>query len=291
MPSYEGLATIHVAVESLLAQDFGDFELNIFDDRSGPECLEGLHELAARDSRIRLVVNPVRLGAWRNFAHALHSVEPRRYFMWASQDDCWSPNWLSALRVKMENESSGAAFGRVVVIDQQGQEVGGQLSNQRAFRFMTSRHQFLRSWRFALQPEYFGKGNAMYALFRTELLKGLGLFSKGGSIPLPYDYDIVRSFLQRHAIACAPQAVFFKRVHLASNGQRVPEDVPAGRTSLFRHLEPGLPRSLRELVRSERFWVDRYLNSDPPVQPAERIFLEAKLVRILTRAVVDRLKN
>lgn len=291
LPSYEGLSTISLTVESLLAQDFGDFELVIFDDRSGPECRERLHELAALDNRIRLILNQERLGGWGNFANALYSVVPRRYFMWASQDDFWSPNWLSALLSKLQNGPWGAAFGRVVVVDELGREVETQLSNQRTFRYMMSHRQSIRTWRYALQPEYFGKGNAMYSLFRTDLLRGLGLFPCNSSIPLPYDFDIVRTFLQRHAIACSPEATFYKRVHSASFGQKAPEALASGPTSILRRVEPALPRSLRQIVRTDRYWVDRYLSSVPRVGPVERFFLEAKLVRTVSRGVRDRLMN
>jgi hypothetical protein len=291
LPSYEGLSTIPLTVGSLLAQDFGDFELVIFDDHSGPECREGLRELAALDSRIQLVLNPERFGAWGNFAHALYSVHQSRYFMWASQDDFWSPNWLSVLRSKLEDGPFGAAFGQVVIVDELGREVVTQLSNRRIFRYMMSDQKFVRTWRFALQPEYIGKGNAMYSLFRTDLLRGLGLFPQGGNIPLPYDFDIVRSFLQRHTIACSPEATFYKRVHSASNGQKAPEMLASGPASLFRYIEPALPRSLRQVVRNDRYWVDRYLTSVPRVGPVERLFLEAKLIRTVSRGVRDRLVN
>lgn len=289
LPSYEGISTISSTVESILAQDFGDFELVIFDDSSGPECNERLRELTALDSRIRLVLNPVRLGAWQNFANALRSATPRRYFMWASQDDLWSPNWLSVLRSKLEDGPWGAAFGRVIVVDEMGQEVKTQLSNQRTFRYMMSRQRYIRIWRYALQPEYFGKGNAMYSLFRTDLLSGLGLFPNSKSIPLPYDFDIVRNFLHQHSIACSPEATFYKRVHSSSYGQHAPEILASGPASLFRRVEPALPRSLQRLVQADRYWVDRYLTSVPRVGPIERFCLEAKLIRTVSRGVKDRL--
>ena len=284
------MATLSVAVESLLAQDFGDFELVIFDDCSDHATREALRALAAADPRIRLVLNEIRLGPWENFAHALKAVEPRRYFMWASQDDYWSPNWLSTHVARLETERFGAAFGRVIIVDEANQEIGTNLSNQRAFPYMQSRSPCDRRWRYALQPEYFGKGNAMYSLFRTDLLRSLHLFPTSAPIPLPYDFDIVRRFLARYPIACSPEATFYKRVHKASNGQNKPDVLPVGPISVFHHLEPVLPGSLKKLVRDDCFWVDRYLLAEPRVGPMERVLLEAKLLRTLCRGIKDRVR-
>ena len=58
MPAYNVARFVRQAVESILAQSFGDFEFIIIDDGSKDDTLEVLQELAARDARIRLVSRP-----------------------------------------------------------------------------------------------------------------------------------------------------------------------------------------------------------------------------------------
>lgn len=58
LPVYNGEAYIREAVESILAQTFGDFELIVINDGSKDRSGEILRELAARDPRVVLVERP-----------------------------------------------------------------------------------------------------------------------------------------------------------------------------------------------------------------------------------------
>jgi glycosyltransferase involved in cell wall biosynthesis len=54
MPVYNGLRYVHMAVDSVLSQTFGDFEFIIINDGSDDGTSQILREYAMRDSRIRL---------------------------------------------------------------------------------------------------------------------------------------------------------------------------------------------------------------------------------------------
>ncbi|WP_153133165.1 glycosyltransferase family 2 protein [Dechloromonas hortensis] len=58
LPVYNGEAYLREAVESILAQTFGDFELIVINDGSKDGSGEILRELAARDPRVVLVERP-----------------------------------------------------------------------------------------------------------------------------------------------------------------------------------------------------------------------------------------
>ncbi len=58
MPVYNGSEYLADAVESILAQTFGDFELIVVDDGSTDDSLEILQEYAKRDRRVRLISRP-----------------------------------------------------------------------------------------------------------------------------------------------------------------------------------------------------------------------------------------
>ena len=58
MPAYNARRYIRPAVESILAQSFGDFEFIIIDDGSTDGTTDVLRELAAGDARIRLISRP-----------------------------------------------------------------------------------------------------------------------------------------------------------------------------------------------------------------------------------------
>ena len=58
MPVYNGRRYMRLAVESILAQTFGDFEFNLVDDGSTDDSLAVLREYEAKDSRVRIISRP-----------------------------------------------------------------------------------------------------------------------------------------------------------------------------------------------------------------------------------------
>jgi len=67
MPVYNAERYVAQAVESILAQTFGDFEFLILNDGSSDRCLQILQKYAAKDNRIRLSSQENRgIGATRN---------------------------------------------------------------------------------------------------------------------------------------------------------------------------------------------------------------------------------
>ncbi|MEM4134638.1 MAG: glycosyltransferase, partial [Candidatus Micrarchaeia archaeon] len=67
MPVYNGERFIRQALDSLLAQDYENFELIISDNASEDKTPEICLEYAARDKRIRYYRNEKNMGAAWNF--------------------------------------------------------------------------------------------------------------------------------------------------------------------------------------------------------------------------------
>lgn len=93
MPVYNGESTLRVVLDSLLAQDFGDFELIISDNASTDGTESICREYATRESRIQYVRQPNNIGAAANFKFVL-DLARSEFFMWAACDDVRSQNWL-----------------------------------------------------------------------------------------------------------------------------------------------------------------------------------------------------
>ncbi len=94
MPVYNGAHTVRRALDSLLAQDCGDFELVISDNASTDGSWDVLQEYAARDPRIKLSRNNQNRGAAYNF-NRVFELAQGEYFMWAACDDWWETGFIS----------------------------------------------------------------------------------------------------------------------------------------------------------------------------------------------------
>ncbi len=118
LPVYNGADYLDVALDSLLAQTFTDFEIIISDNAStdGTEAI--CRRYAAQDSRIRYHRNPANLGAARNYNQTL-SLARGEYFKWAAHDDTCAPQFLErCVWVLDRSPSVSLAYARVTNIDQ-----------------------------------------------------------------------------------------------------------------------------------------------------------------------------
>lgn len=94
MPVYNGADFISEALESILAQDFGDFELIISDNASADNTAEICAAYAERDDRISYTRQPENMGAAKNYNDVFHAASAK-YFKWAAHDDLLKPQFLT----------------------------------------------------------------------------------------------------------------------------------------------------------------------------------------------------
>jgi glycosyltransferase involved in cell wall biosynthesis len=109
LPVYNGETYLRLALDSILKQNFTDYELICVDDCSTDATPDILAEYAARDARIRVIRNAVnkRLPASLNVGFA----EARgAWFTWTSDDNILRPNMLERLMGIAQNNSGYDVF-------------------------------------------------------------------------------------------------------------------------------------------------------------------------------------
>jgi glycosyltransferase involved in cell wall biosynthesis len=120
MPVHNALPYLDAAVESVLGQNFSDFEFVILDDASTDGSTEQLREWAGKDSRIRLIEGKTNLGpalSSQRVAQAARAPVVARQ----DADDISEPERLnSQLEVLNSNTEVGVVGGLYDIIDAQG---------------------------------------------------------------------------------------------------------------------------------------------------------------------------
>lgn len=101
MPVYNGEHTIAAALESLLGQTFGDFELIVSDNASSDGSWKIIEAFAARDRRIRALRQAQNIGANANYS-AVFRAARGKYFKWASSNDWCAPEFLQRCVEQLE---------------------------------------------------------------------------------------------------------------------------------------------------------------------------------------------
>ena len=112
MPVFNGAATIAGAIEALLAQTFGDFELIVSDNASTDGTRDVVEGLVVQDARIRYQRQATNIGANNNYSH-LAVVARGEFLKWASASDWCAPTFLErCLELLMRNADAVLAAAR-----------------------------------------------------------------------------------------------------------------------------------------------------------------------------------
>ncbi len=126
VPVYNGKKFVAEALDSILAQDFGDFELIISDNASTDETQQICEAYARRDSRINYSRLPENLGAAKNY-NRVFKLSSGEFFKWAPHDDLIEPRFLSACLAEFDKAppETVLVYPNTRVIDGDGNAVEG----------------------------------------------------------------------------------------------------------------------------------------------------------------------
>jgi glycosyltransferase involved in cell wall biosynthesis len=199
MPAYNGQTHIRQAIQSLQAQDLGDFELIVSDNGSTDATAEIVADLAARDSRIHLYRNARNIGAPANFSRVLE-VARGTFFVWASCHDRWAPRFLSQCASVMQADDQVVlAYPRSAWIDRDDKVIGS-LGGEIDTRGLTAAARFRRSVR--------RRGaQAIYGLFRRSAVNRTPIVRKA----LGPDNLLMAELAMIGAFAFVPDELFYMR--------------------------------------------------------------------------------
>jgi glycosyltransferase involved in cell wall biosynthesis len=205
MPVFNGERFLVRAIDTILGQEFEDFELIISDNHSTDGTQEIVRDAMRRDRRIRYERHDRNRGASYNFNRLLLLSDPgARYVKWAASDDEHAPKYLIAT-VGLLDGDPGAALAHCATadIDEEGyflrrrnQEVEALASHRPADRLrqlVTLRH------------ECFGA----FGLIRREVAcatRGLGAYSDADNV-------LLAEIALRGRMLHTDEVLFFRRQH------------------------------------------------------------------------------
>lgn len=120
LPVYNGEMFLPQAVECLLAQSFGDFEIVIGDNASTDSTQEICHDYGRRDPRIRYVRHEHNLGAVANF-NRVFELSKAPLFKWAAHDDLHREAYLeTCIRLLDQHPDVVLAHSGTAFVDERG---------------------------------------------------------------------------------------------------------------------------------------------------------------------------
>ena len=119
MPVYNDSKFLSKALDSLLSQTYGDFELIISDDASFDGSEQICRTYAEKDKRIKYIRHSQNMGISANMIFLLKEARSK-YFMWAANDDLWDKDFIRLLvQAHEEQPNCIVAFSPVQFIDEE----------------------------------------------------------------------------------------------------------------------------------------------------------------------------
>lgn len=208
VPVYNAQRYLEPTLESLLDQDYPDFELLISDNGSTDRTEEICRRFAERDSRIRYYRNDENLGAAENY-NRLVALARGELFKWAAYDDMCAPSYVSSCVAALDRHPDAVlAYPKTTIIDGDGGVVddfedGLDLPEAQPWRRLAS---FTRRWNLC---------NACFGLMRTAVLRQSVLIQPFVSSDVVFLADMTL----RGRFVEIDERLFFRRVHKASSRQ------------------------------------------------------------------------
>jgi glycosyltransferase involved in cell wall biosynthesis len=194
------------AIDSLLAQSYGNFNLVLLDDGSTDETEAIARSYEKADRRVKYIRFPERRGmvsAWQTtFERA--SAHGARYFAWASDHDKWHPRWLETLLQVLESSPSVMlAYPLTQRIDPLGEPLSKPARQFETFGISD------RSARWALLngSDAVAAGDMVYGLMRTDAVRDAGIFRA----VLSPDRLLIAELTLQGEIRQVPELLWYRR--------------------------------------------------------------------------------
>jgi glycosyltransferase involved in cell wall biosynthesis len=230
LPVYNGERYVAEALDSLLAQEFTDFELLIGDNGSSDATPEICRAYAARDARVRYLSSEVNRGAAWNW-NRVFSTSSGAYFRWAAHDDLVAPEHLARCVDALDYGGPGVvlAYTQTTLIDESGAAIGEydddlDASDGRAHV------------RVARIVRHVVLSNVLFGLVRREVMLKTRLH---GAYPSA-DWALIVEWAMQGSFVQVPERLFLRRMHpgMSRLANRDPN-------SVAEFFEPGSGRAVR----------------------------------------------
>ena len=287
MTVYNGEKYLREALDSLLSQDYGNFELIILDNQSTDQTREICLEFAKKDPRIRYILDSQMRNGHDATTH-IASFAQGEYYMCACDDDLWESSYITKLVSVLNSDASiGLAYSNGYFIDEEGQRT--RKMHTSPGRFLKHDNSNLYNFcHFLLLKNVVPVAGGMY---RTELFKRALPFNTFDATVAGVDHLFILKLLTLAKVHSVDEPLLYYRVYPVHERWEDPQygRYPRNRSWLF--------MKVYYLVHELRFLVQIFKVIDQsPFGLVARCFLKvftlvANLSRILFTPIYSRIRT
>ncbi|MDK2762015.1 MAG: glycosyltransferase [Sphingopyxis sp.] len=227
MPVHNGARWLADAIQSVLAQDFTDFELILVDDASHDASPAIMADAVARDARVCLVRLDQNVGLPAALNHGFAAARGELH-SWTSDDNLLRPQMLTRLVATLDDRpNADIVHADFTLIDDEGVELG-------------------RSRVGPIERLLYGNNVGACFLYRAAVTDALGGYDTG--LFGVEDYDFWLRAARRFTFVALHEDLYIYRKHGGSLTSQRAEQIQALTAEI---VERALPDTLAERDRSE----------------------------------------
>lgn len=249
LPVYNGGQFLTASVESVLKQDFTDFEFVVLDDQSTDGSFEYLESI--KDPRFRLLRNNVNQGLFYNLNKLVAETTGRLIKLW-SQDDIMYPYCLSKMKaIHDKYPQIGFSYSQRDIIDENGNVSPKNVIDYTPELISTELH--------ALISFYTGSiaGNIANVCIDRRVLLKTGPFRE--DMKISADFDMWVRLAEHHPVGFSNEKLIQLRDHTGQLSRKeslyffhVKEDMEVFRY-LLGYVSPSIRDEGKRLLRKHKF--------------------------------------
>ncbi len=204
LPVYNGENYLVAAVESILGQDFTDFELIISDNGSNDRTEAICTRFAQDDSRVRYHRSETNRGAAWNYNRVVELARGE-YFKWQAHDDVCLPSLLSSCLAAFDAAPASVVlvYPKTNIIDANGEVMPQHVAETLDTRDMKPHR------RLASVLKNLNMACPVFGLIRSSALRKTRLIGPF----IHSDYVLLSELAMLGELREIPQTLFLRRVH------------------------------------------------------------------------------
>ena len=206
IPAYNHEKYIGECLDSILSQDYSNFEIIILDDGSKDKTPEVIKNYAAKDTRIIFIQNEQNIGLTQTLNKALKSYVKGEYVIQIASDDKFCENRIRKQVEYMETHPQyGMAYSRAFLIDENSKTIGETKINPKT------------GWIF--EELFLARFNitAYTCIYRNEIFKEVGYYDEQALIE---DSDIWYKITKIYQVGFIDIYSAFYRRHVNNMSKR-----------------------------------------------------------------------
>jgi glycosyltransferase involved in cell wall biosynthesis len=204
LPVYNGENYLEAAVESILSQEFGDFELILSDNGSDDATQAICQRFAEADGRVRYYRSNTNRGAAWNYNHTFELARGD-FFKWQAHDDLCLPGFLGSCLEVFDSAPSSVVlvYPKTEIIDADGNALA-----QHVAETIDTRDENPHI-RLAKVLKNLNMACAVFGLIRASALRQTRLIGRF----IASDYVLLAELAMLGELREVPQTLFVRRVH------------------------------------------------------------------------------